>query len=324
MRAPDTHTHAHARLRPVRLVSLALVALTAAVAVPAGTAGAVDPLYPSNDCATGTGVFDGFVGDTHVRLRTASPSPTTTWVCVAADDGTTHVGGKAVVEAGTPSTPEVDGDHTACADHPDNQRLRDMTLGPDEEPVVVDLAAGTDGVWLCVQATTEVAERVVVPVDTGGTTFLPDTTAPYPYVETPAPLGEPSSACQESLTGDRTRLVNVEVAGTHLWLYTWQESSSVSHACVRVEGAEAAGGRLDLDTAGGQTFATTDASDDFTPCDVPVVSDPGTPPYDVRISDPLEGPPAWACVQIDGISRRVALDTAGGQGVVAFTPDNTG
>lgn len=88
-----------------------------------------------------------------------------------------------------------------------------------------------------------VTERVVVPVDTGGTTFLPDTTAPYPYVETPAPLGEPSSAWQESLRGDRPRLLNAEIAGTHLCLYTWQESSSASHVCVRVEVEAAAGGQ---------------------------------------------------------------------------------
>src|SRR3712207_5138196 len=85
------------------VLAAGVIQLTA-VAAPASAA------YPSNDCL-GLPVntwFGGWVGDSFVQLTSYHPDLNTTWVCVAADAGGTHVGGKVVVTTAAASAVTVD------------------------------------------------------------------------------------------------------------------------------------------------------------------------------------------------------------------------
>lgn len=62
---------------------------------------------------------------------------------------------------------------------------------------------------------------------------------------------------------------------------------------------------------------TTDSSNDFTPYETNIVS-LSTPPVVIKMH---AGVPAWACVSVAGVTTRIKLDPAGGQGLVTFTPD---
>jgi Glycine rich protein len=278
---------------------------------------------PSNDCnGLGTSVVDGFLDGVYVRLRTAPDpvDPTNTWVCVAVDNGTTHVGGKLVVDATAPGPVEVDDFQGTCDGDPGSRLLNeDGAVGPI--PFDIDINNPAGQVWLCLSVNNgTVAKRVVVSeVLPSNVSFLADPATPYPYAEAPAPVGQPSSTCQNATTGSRTRLVNADVATSHLWLYTLAESSSRADVCVRAQTPLAsAGGRLTVDGGGGQTFVTTDNSSDFSVCDTNVIS-LTTPPLQVRLH---AGHPAWVCLQLGGmVFRRVEITTTGGQGIVTFTPD---
>lgn len=325
----------HSRLRPRRAGRppwrhrLPLVVTAAlCLAWPAVGARAADPLYPSTDCTSAAGVLiDGFVGPAHVVVRTDSGPPAS--VCIAIDTGTAHVGGKVVIDSALPGIPFSDNNQAACAADPNNTRVRSGTIGPDNEPYRIDVTNRTDAVWVCVQATSVVAKRVVIAKSGSGTSgFLPDATAPYGYTERAAPVGQASAACQTAASGTKTRLVNADVGTAHLWAYIWQEPGGAkSHLCLRAQQpaqspTTAVGGRLDLDSGGSQSFVTTDTSADFSPCDFNLASDPtATVPYVFKIRNPLSGSPAWACLRVDSTYRRVKLDAGGSQGVAGFTPD---
>ncbi|HVM40412.1 MAG TPA: hypothetical protein VM618_06500 [Acidimicrobiia bacterium] len=70
-----------------------------------------NPLLPdirhaSNECggAGSAAIVDGYVGETFVRLRTA-PDGSNTWVCVAVERGSTHWGGKLILEGSSGGPP---------------------------------------------------------------------------------------------------------------------------------------------------------------------------------------------------------------------------
>ena len=276
--------------------------------------------YFSDHCsgAGSTSVVEGYAGDVFVRLRTLPTGTTGLWACVAVDGGGVHVGGKAVVSAAVPGN-LVDNNVAACVGDPGDLVNRQGTIGSGE-PYNVHVIVRPTEVWVCVRATNAVAVRLVIPVSALPTaTFLPDPTAPHaPAPKAPTNPARPSSACQQASSGV-TRFLNLGALGTHAWLYGWQQSATRAHVCVRAEGATAAGGRLTVDANGGVTFVTTGT--DFTPCTENIITDGGTPPFSIRISDPGDGLPVSVCVKVDSTQLRITV-TAGSQGIVTWTPDS--
>lgn len=299
---------------------------------PTGTASATvswgaAPGYPSGDCTgLGTNVFDGFVDDDYVRLRTTPnpQDPTETWVCIALDDGATHFGGKVRVSGATPGVVVIDDNQGSCDANPLSRILNeDGSVGPLTFEVDVNALPGSDVAWVCVDVNGVLAKRVFITTAvTPGSGFHQDLAVPFPYLEQPN-LGSASSVCQASGIG-RTRLLNADVGTAHVWLDTLSENGGTrSTACLRAQNPSvspttSAGARLNVDGGGSQTLVTTDTTFDFTPCDTNVLS-LSTPPVQVKAH---AGVPAWTCVQVGGIVRRVKVD-GGDQTFVTFAQDSS-
>jgi hypothetical protein len=243
---------------------------------------------------------------------------------VALDNATAHFGGKVRVSGNTLSVVSVDDNQGQCDANPSSRVLNQPgTVGSVSFDVDVNAMPGSDLAWVCVRVSSlPLAKRIVIRTDSpSGTGFDQDVTTPFPYVERPNP-GSASSTCQAAPIG-RTRLLNADVGTAHIWLDTLSQNGGIrASVCVRgqhpsVNPTTAAGAALTADSGGGQTFATIDSVFDFTPCDTNVLT-LGTPPLQLKAH---AGAPAWACVQVGGIVRRVRLD-AGGQSVASLTQDS--
>ncbi|MDX6696892.1 MAG: hypothetical protein QOE65_289 [Solirubrobacteraceae bacterium] len=214
----------------------------------------------------------------------------------------------------------VDDAADACDGRPDTRILnQDGAVGPVPFDVDVNQFPSGDS-WVCVSANgNSLAKRILIDgTAVSVASFASDTSTPYPLNAERAPTGSASSACQNASSG-KTRVVNADVGPTHVWLYTWTESSTRTHACVRVDGSLGAeGGRLTVDGNNGPTFANVDSSADFSPCETNVLT-LGTPPIAVKTHSGAT--PAWVCLRADSTYRRVKIDAGNGQSVVSFTPD---
>jgi hypothetical protein len=292
------------------------------------------PIGTSDDCdAAGTNVITGYLGATYVKLRTAPGGPNVTLVCVAAENGTTHLGGKVAVNGTPPGAPTaVDQDAAsveACDLNANNTDVQSGTvLGG--QPYWIDVTAqpagSTDLAWVCVRFTNTVGFRLRF--STGGagagTGFVADPPTPRNYADAPWPVAGPSALCQTGLGGTKTRDVNLTVGTTHLALYRWAENASRSHLCFRAGATGGAGGRLSLDTAASPgvspVFISTNS---ITPCPFDVVTRTEPPPtYGVYISDPeaLPTPPVSACVAVTTTAVGVSLG-ASGPATASWNPD---
>ena len=285
--------------------------------------GSLSETYPSDDCASGVALIDGHVERAFVRLRTASVGGQSL-VCMAVDGGGSgHVGAKLVV--GSPSgAPVVDDDQAACS-APANVAYRvfdrQLSVGPNNEPVRIEVNVLPGAAWVCLKATNTpgLAKRVVVVLTpSSGVVVLPDSNVSRSYTEQqPTNTALPSSVCQLGTTGSKQRVLNLEGPERHVWLYARQETAWRTSVCVRVEGDTPAGGRLTIDGDGSQTFVIT--SSDLSPCTFNVVTDSGPPPSSIRLSPP-GNVPASVCVAINGIPVRVTVSN-GTQAVLSWTPD---
>lgn len=282
--------------------------------------------FPSDDCNAGSTVVSGWTQNVYSSLRTLATGSSTS-ACVALEQGSTHLGGKVVVSTAGPVTPSTDDDQSACANPAnagDYHLIRDLSVLSRPfriEAKVRPSAAAPTEVWVCVKADT-VTKRLIVPTRVAGVpTFVADSTSPHsPAYASPAgPAGKASSTCQ-ALGGQAGRLLNLQVGGTPAWLYTWQESPTRTHVCVRAGTGATDGGRLTIDRLGGVNVVLTDASADRSPCAQQVVDDVGPPPFWIYTSSG-SSTPAWACLKVGSTFARVKVDTAGGQGIVTFTRD---
>ena len=280
--------------------------------------------YPSGDCS-GPPIFDGFAGNNYLKLRTGSASGAT-FLCVALDNGSTHVGGK-LTSAGVTSPDNVtrDANHGACDANPASRVLNEEGfVGPFPFDLDINLNPATgDAAWVCVQIvngvnnTPLVTERIILKGSTpSGTGFAQDSTASFPYVAPPS-TGSATAYCQSG-----TRLVNADVGSAHMWLYTLSESTTRQHVCLRgQQGNTTSGSRLSVDGGGSQTFLTSAAANpatDFGVCDVPIIG-LSTPPLLLKAH---AGNPSYACVTLLSTSQRITVNGSGSQTVATLTPDS--
>jgi len=284
---------------------------------------------PSDSCDSGVNVVSGFVGDAYlkVRHRPSQSDPNALWICVAGERGGVHVGGLVTVDGVAPGQPViVDQDAPSvlsCGDAVGNVRLQSGTvLGG--QPYWLDVAPSPAGsgdiAWVCVRFTSTVGVRLRVSAGglPGSTGFVPDTGAHAPAYTVPAwPASGPSAACLGA--AGSTRYVDLTVGFDRVALYSWAESATRSHVCLR---GGAYGGRLTLDTAaspGVSPVLTTRG--DISACSFDIVT--GTSPsYGVYISDPasLPDPPVSGCVTAGGVALGVTLG-ANGPATAAWLQD---
>lgn len=256
-------------------------------------------------------------------------------MCVAADNGSTHVGGRLVLSAGVPAA--VDENSAACDAQATNTRLRHQSGDVLSLQYHIDVhvfpnaSAGTvpTAVWLCADfrnAGSSVLSKRVIVSNPGSVLpqFLVDSTTPYPYAVTPATLGKPSSACQAN---SGTRLLNMQAGDAHIWAYT-RQSGSMAQVCLRGErphpGPTTSDGvLLQVDTAGGVSAVEVNPVPvtDFSVCPANVFTDTSNnPELSLKVSNPGTLP-AWACVRVDETYLRIKVTPSTNQGVVTVTRD---
>ena len=292
--------------------------------------------HPSDDCAGGTTLADGFAGGAYVRVVVVRPDPATTWVCARFDGPSLSFGGRFTVldpAARAPGPPTADADTDACADAPANlvpgpHPIQSGSVGDPSEPAtylpfLVDAYASTGQAWICLYAGA-IRQRVVVPASFGlippAVVFTPD--LPGAHVPAPDTSELPSGRCQAG-GGESGRLVDATVADLAAALYAWRPTESVVELCVRVEGAAGVGGALRVDTgsAGGATPSVTTSTTDLAPCSLSVAS-LATPPVEVRRSA-ADDPTVSICVTVGATRLRVSAAPGDGQSLadVTWTPD---
>jgi hypothetical protein len=290
--------------------------------------------YPSDDCAVGTTVAEGFAGGNYVRLRTTRPDATTTWLCVRAEGPSLTYGGKFVVRAPgatLPALPFTDADVTGCATPgnsvPGPHPLLAGAIGDAGDPTtylpfLLDSFASTGSAQVCVRAGTFAVRAVVstgVSVTTPSVSFQPDLTGSH--TAQPPLTGTPSGTCQAGPSGV-TRYTDVTAAGLRTFLYTWQPSSTVLKLCVRSAGLANAGGVLTVDTTAlNGALPSVSTGSDITGCTLSVVRLDQPSVVEVRRSG--TSGPAAACVTVGSTTVRVTAATGSGQppATVTWTPD---
>lgn len=288
-------------------------------------------VFVSDDCDTGgTNVVTGFVGDAYVKAR-HKPVANGTLVCVAAEAGAAHLGGRLTVtgvSVGTPVAVDQDGASVAaCAANPNNVRLQNGTVGGGQ-PYWLDVtpapAGSTDAAWVCVRLTNSVGLRLRLTAgQVTGTSFAADPAVPHtPAYAAPAwPSSGPSALCGVE---SPTRVVAATVGTTPVAFSIGSPSYlGYRHVCLRAGGAGGAGGRLTLDTAASPgvsgVLTTTDST---SPCSFDVLTGTSPVSYGIFLSNPaaLPNPPASACVSVAGFALGATLG-ANGPATVAWYPD---
>lgn len=284
--------------------------------------------YPSDDC-TGPTVFDGYINGGYLKLQTGS-SGDATWICVAADDGTSHFGGKVSIDGSIPDPP-IDNNDEECDTNSTSRVVNgDGFVGPIDFDIDLNVAPNeTDAAWVCMEAintldnSTILEKRLVISTSTpSGTGFQQDISDPHPivgsYVERPNP-GSQSAACQLATSG-KTRLINADIGTAHVWLYTLSENGGTRQSlCLRAqEGTDSAGGRLVVDGGGQQTFVIKET---VTPAGFGVCDIPGAGLIDVFEIRAHAGTPSYACVMILNDYSRFKVDSSGTQTFADFDQD---
>jgi hypothetical protein len=265
----------------------------------------------SDDCTTPAVVIDGYFGSLYARLRTQTTA-TGAWVCarLQPEGGAEYAGGKLTVDAAS-----LVGNDTAydrCSSQTDNvlpggHPFRYGEL--NDTPYLLDDYANTGGeAWLCLQA--GLGARVMLHGG-GAPTFEqdPPALAGAPPARTPWP-SKASADCENQPAAGRTRLMNAEIQGDHVWLDAWQ-SGSVVELCVRAQGVTDAGGVLTIPTSGPGVTPVVNWGSGPGPCSSTVFSDVPDGLY-VKRSDPPTANPASVCVTYGSTSEWVTVGTSGG------------
>jgi photosystem II stability/assembly factor-like uncharacterized protein len=284
--------------------------------------------FPSDDCdSAGTNVLTGFVSSAYVKAKTAPEGMNATWVCVAAETGGAHGGGKLALNASPPglSVAQIDLDPNsvaACATNAKNVRVDGGQIAG--QPWWVDVtpspSGSSDSAWVCVRLTNSAGFRLrfAPGVSIGVPSFSPDSTSPHlpAYVENPWPAPtQPSSVCQ---VAGGTRVLNLTVLTTPLALYTWQESLAKAHLCVRAGSTGTGGAHLAVDAHAADTGISTTSS--TTPCPFPLFTS-NNPSFGAYTSNPSTGLPASACVAVGTTARGVTVNKPTVGSVVTFQQD---
>lgn len=294
----------------------------------------------SDDCAGGTTVVDGYVGDAFLRLEARQVDSRTVWLCARADVGSIGQGAKVVVAApggGSPPSVGVDESSFACRSESVNDWPLPMFSGvvgdPSNGPASAEYHAfgylDPDEVWLCARVVTSAASvnrRVVLRAPSGSqppeVSVLLDEPGAGPPNEAAAP-GKSSGTCQNASFG-RTRVLNADIGDAHVWVYSWRQSDTRAHLCARVDGAADFGGRLTVDASGlsDPDLVLETSTGDMSPCTNSLVHHEA-PTLDVRYG--TAGTTASVCVNAGGSWRRVTVGATGGSPgapSVTFTPDS--
>lgn len=305
------------------VIGVAAVVATMTVAAPPVQAAG----FPSDDCNSGGSVSNGWLGSVYHAVRTASIG-STTLVCVVFEQAPVHIGGRLTISTAAPVTPSTDTNQAACADPlnaGDYTLIRDIGVLGRQVKIDMKVRPSTSSpseAWVCIRVD-NVTARVIVPAAiVQPPAFAADDTSVHvpQYPANAQTAGSASATCKQS-GGETGRLANLATGGVPTYVYTWQETATRQHLCVRTGAGPGDGGRLTIDRNGGLTVATTDASTDKTPCAQQIYEDAGPPPSYLYVGDPGVGP-AWACLRLGTTYLRVKLDSAGGQNVVTFTRDS--
>ena len=272
----------------------------------------------SSDCeavAGNTTVLDGFAGDAYVRVRTARPSPDKTWVCFRVDNGTSiKQGGLIEVDTNVGAqAPSTDGDNEACSTSSPNylpgpHPLVDLAIGDETQPtylpIKVDTFRHNEAAWACVRAGGQ-RVRVKVPLPDAqipSVTYFPDAAGATPPPDDPP--ATQSGTCQAS-GGDR--VLNMDVATTHVWLYTLRPALNEANVCVRAQGPVSVGGVLSVKAQVGLPVRIS-GSNDTTPCTFELFRSEA--PVQLRIARTPDGvKPASVCVDQGTTHQRVTVVT---------------
>ncbi len=294
------------------------------------------PGYPSDDCALGAPLAEGFVAGNFVRVRSVQAGSNTTWVCVRADGPALSWGGKFVVTGPgvtLPALPSTDSNVTACSTTPGNtvpgpHPVLGGVLGdpndPPYVPFLVDSYAAGGNAWVCVRAGS-FAVRALVSTGVSPTapsvTFQPDLPGRY---QPPAPAAPftPSGTCQNGTSGV-TRYEDVNVLGSRTFLYTWQQSPSVLRICVRNGLLATVGGMLTVDTTNlNGSLPTVRTGSDTVGCPVTVARVDQPAVVEVRRSG-TGAVPASVCLTVGSTTVRVTATTGNGgpPASVTWSPD---
>lgn len=266
-------------------------------------ASAETPSVPSDDCTTTH--LNGYVSSAFVLLESSQPDERNTWVCFRVRAQGRNAGGKLVLTGATsPVPPTVDDDWAACRNATPVSPVPPLSgsFGAAGDPgyTTFDLSTFVDTVnqevWVCGRVTTagqDVGKRLRFPLLAGARiAFVSDPNGAGPDLPHPGNTDLPSTACQN---GGGARVINLNVSGTNLWLYSLQQGS-VAHLCVRVQGAANTGGRLTINTTGfpGITPSILTSADN-SDCLHPVL-DNANPAIKINRSDSTN--PASICVKL--------------------------
>jgi hypothetical protein len=282
-----------------------------------GGLGAVPGDY-SDSCSTPTlTAVDGYVvGNTYVRLLLEQDGAQNL-VCFRIQGSGVEQGGDVVVSGASAGVPSVDGNQTACKAAPGNTVVVDGTFV--NQPTRLDVTTSSTAVWVCLLFGS-VAERIVMPVSTGGgTSAAVNLDSPGSVGPPPPPLlgpaGYPSSTCQSGLG---TMLLDATVGGTQAFVFLRSTPSGVE-VCARVQGGVvSAGGMLTVD-AGVTPVVTT--SGNTSACSF-VIASLTVPVQALLATSPIANP-ATVCVGAGGTAIAITVGVSGSTGVpsVTWTPD---
>lgn len=285
---------------------------------------------PSGECASEP-VADGYLGDDYVRLAVDQRPDGEVWICLRARTGGAPVvehGARYVVRHDGVGEVAVDEDAAACAAEPDpvaEIAPVEGRIGDAADPAgqvgysvsqYTSLARGQ--LWVCASVGSEplsAGRRVVVPVGA-------EVDVEFDPFGVGAPAPRPNPGTASGVCADRS-LLNLALGGSHVWLATAPVGDRRTALCVRVEGSQTAGGRLDVDASGIGALLPEATRTDGAPtvCDRNVVDDESTRLHVRRSSD---AEPAAVCVFLLGAWHGVSVGPQTGDPLapsVSWTPD---
>lgn len=294
-------------------------------------ASAYAPTFVSDSCDAGENVITGFIkASMYIKARWQHAAATnTTSVCVAAEAYTgQHVGGRITIDGTAPGTTATVDDDAAsvglCGANANNIIVQSgMVLGGQPYWVHVTPApvGSTDAVWVCVRFTSTLGVRLRF---TTGAINLPGAFAADPpdrhvpaYSMGPWPTTGPSATCVGGLADGG--YLDVMVRDARVAMYSWPETPTRRHYCVRADSVDGAGGRLTVDSAGVPTVTPTTST---APCPFDIITRNEAPSYGLYISDPDDLPalPVSACAEVAGSVIGVTVSYSG-DAVATWSPD---
>jgi hypothetical protein len=313
-----------------RSATIALIAITVGLAIPA-VANAGGPVEGISDtCSNPSVIHEGFLASRTVffRVRT-QPDPTdsrNTWVCYRVKVGTVDEAGRVDVNQSevVNSVPWLDGNSRDCVEDPGNtvpgpHPLEEGAVGP--VGFFVDTFSVSGTAWVCLEAGS-LKERVVVPIRALDTPIVDTFSDPSPAAAQPTmnpQPGLPSSSCYAGAHGTPTELVNTDHGAEHLFVYSALSGLTQAHLCARLHGGPHPAG-VDLGVnANPGGIVRVDTSSDVTPCTTNVAA-LSTPPISIKLSP--SGVPPSICVTAPGLPpTRYTIVTLSGPAPATVTLD---